>query len=131
LCANIPKGSVGNFQLLLSAALYSEGWKTVQSQPGTFIYLLFILIIKLFSEERSKLIFKLIIATTYEYKKVYCDKKNLNKNGRGQVYSYVKYNSFIPVLRSRSRKEPHHFDGAGAGAVTRCGSGSDNGIYHG
>jgi hypothetical protein len=39
------------------------------------------------------------------------------------------------LLRSRSRKEPHLLvgSGAGAGAVTRCcsGSGSDNGIYHG
>jgi hypothetical protein len=36
-----------------------------------------------------------------------------------------------PVLRSwsRSRKEPHLL--VGAGAVTRCGSGSDNGIKHG
>jgi hypothetical protein len=41
----------------------------------------------------------------------------------------------LPVLRSRSwsRKESHHL--VGAGAVTRCGSGSDrsgsdNGIYH-
>jgi hypothetical protein len=36
------------------------------------------------------------------------------------------------VLRSRSRKEPHHL--VGAGAVIRCGSGgsgSDNGIKHG
>jgi hypothetical protein len=32
------------------------------------------------------------------------------------------------VLRSRSRKEPHLLVGAGAGAITRCGSGSDNGI---
>jgi hypothetical protein len=30
--------------------------------------------------------------------------------------------------RSRSRKEPHLL--VGAGAVTRCGSGSDNGITH-
>jgi hypothetical protein len=43
---------------------------------------------------------------------------------------------FLAVLRSRSRKEPHLL--VGAGAVTRCGSGSgsdgsgsDNGIYHG
>jgi hypothetical protein len=37
---------------------------------------------------------------------------------------------YQPVLRSRSRKEPHLLVGAGAraGAVTRCGSG--NGIYH-
>jgi hypothetical protein len=40
----------------------------------------------------------------------------------------------LPMLRSRSRKEPHHL--VGAGAVTQCGSGSDgsgsdNGIYHG
>jgi hypothetical protein len=44
----------------------------------------------------------------------------------------------ISVLRSRSRKEPHHL--VGAGAVTRCGSNSgsgsdgsdsDNGIEHG
>jgi hypothetical protein len=40
------------------------------------------------------------------------------------------------VLRSwsRSRKEPHLLVGAGAGAVTRCSSGSngsDNGIKHG
>jgi hypothetical protein len=39
---------------------------------------------------------------------------------------------FKPVLRSRSRKDPHLL----AGAVTRCGSGSDgsgsdNGIKHG
>jgi hypothetical protein len=39
-----------------------------------------------------------------------------------------------PVLRSRSHKEPHLL--VGAGAVTRCGSGSDgsgsnNGIKHG
>jgi hypothetical protein len=38
---------------------------------------------------------------------------------------------FFAVLRSRSRKEPHHLVGAGAGAVTRCGSGSHNGIKHG
>jgi hypothetical protein len=34
---------------------------------------------------------------------------------------------FSPVFRSR--KEPHLL--VGAGAVTRCGSGSDNGIKHG
>jgi hypothetical protein len=43
---------------------------------------------------------------------------------------------FLPVLRSRSRKEPQFLVGAGAGAVTRCGSGSDgsgsdNGINYG
>jgi hypothetical protein len=38
-----------------------------------------------------------------------------------------------PVLRSRSRsrKESHHLVGASAGAVMRCGSGSDYGIKHG
>jgi hypothetical protein len=36
---------------------------------------------------------------------------------------------FFTVLWSRSRKEPHLL--VGAGAVTRCGSGSDGGIYHG
>jgi hypothetical protein len=40
------------------------------------------------------------------------------------------------AARSRIRKEPHHLVGAGAGALTRCGSGSDgsgsnNGIKHG
>jgi hypothetical protein len=38
---------------------------------------------------------------------------------------------FLAVLRSRSRKEPQLLVRAGAGAVTRCCSGSDNGIYHG
>jgi hypothetical protein len=37
----------------------------------------------------------------------------------------------IFVCRSRIRKEPHLLVGAGAGAVTRCGSGSNSGIYHG
>jgi hypothetical protein len=39
---------------------------------------------------------------------------------------------YYTVLPSRSRKEPHLL--VGAGAVTRCGSGSDgsdNGIKHG
>jgi hypothetical protein len=45
---------------------------------------------------------------------------------------YIQY--FTAVLRSRSRKEPHHL--VGAGAVKRCSSGSDgsgsvNGIKHG
>jgi hypothetical protein len=34
------------------------------------------------------------------------------------------------VLQSQSRKEPHHLVGAGAGTVTQCDSGSDNGIKH-
>jgi hypothetical protein len=46
------------------------------------------------------------------------------------------YDLLLSVLRSRSRKEPHLLVGAGAGAVLRCGSGSDgsgsdNGIKHG
>jgi hypothetical protein len=50
------------------------------------------------------------------------------------LLKYIKNKSFsktvyFSVLRSRSRKKPHLL--VGAGAVTRCGSGSDNGIYHG
>jgi hypothetical protein len=48
------------------------------------------------------------------------------------LYFFVfpfKLNLSKSVLRSWSRKEPHLL--VGAGAVTRCGSGSDNGIYHG
>jgi hypothetical protein len=48
------------------------------------------------------------------------------------LYRY--FASFFSVLRSWSRKEPHHL--VGAGAVTRCGSSSDgsdsdNGSKHG
>jgi hypothetical protein len=45
---------------------------------------------------------------------------------------YFKKEARKVVLRSRSRKEPHHL--VGAGDVTRCGSdgsGSNNGIKHG
>jgi hypothetical protein len=53
-----------------------------------------------------------------------------------QLYDIWEYNVYNPVLRSRSHKEPPILVGAGAGAVTRCdsgsdGSGSDNGIKHG
>jgi hypothetical protein len=33
-------------------------------------------------------------------------------------------------LNSVAEPEPHHIVRAGAGAVMRCGSGSDNGIKH-
>jgi hypothetical protein len=56
-----------------------------------------------------------------------CESRNLSKDTDTVDLS---------VLRSRSRKEPHHLVGAGAGAVTRSGSssdrsGSDNGKFHG
>jgi hypothetical protein len=38
---------------------------------------------------------------------------------------FLSFAPFFPVLRSRSRKEPHLLVGARAGAVTQCGSGSD------
>jgi hypothetical protein len=54
----------------------------------------------------------------------------------GRYCNVLKNLSIIPfmchwkaVLRSRSRKEPPSL--VGAGAVTRCGSGSDSGINHG
>jgi hypothetical protein len=50
------------------------------------------------------------------------------------VYLCYGFSDTYQHLRSRSRKEPHNL--VGAGAVTRChsgtdGSGSDNGIKHG
>jgi hypothetical protein len=46
-----------------------------------------------------------------------------------QLGKWLLFAEFNTVLRSRSRKEPHLL--VGAGAVTLCGSGSDNGIKHG
>jgi hypothetical protein len=46
---------------------------------------------------------------------------------KGSKYRTLKVSE--SVLRSWSRKKPHLL--AGAGAVTRCGSGSDNGIKYG
>jgi hypothetical protein len=61
---------------------------------------------------------------------VFCISFKSKENERKDYFDY------FAVLRSQSRKEPHLLVGAGAGAVTRCGSGSngsgsDNGIKHG
>jgi hypothetical protein len=64
----------------------------------------------------------------------YCDRKCLSFSRLFRERGQIRLE--ISVLRSRSRKEPHLL--VGAGAVTRCGSGScfdgsgsDNGIKHG